>query len=74
MLSKLLIIALIMDFSTSKYGFNLTKKNGDIYLETTESEHKFTLIWMHGLGDSANGFLDFFYSRNSVVPNKVRIE
>jgi len=32
----------------------------DIYVEPFSGEHKNTLIWMHGLGDSAEGFIDIF--------------
>ena len=56
----------------TKYGFTYEKKpSGCIYLSPTQ-EHKYTIIWMHGLGDSSEGFLDFFYSKKSVVPNQVR--
>ncbi len=55
-------------------GFTFEKKpNNDIYL-TPEAEHKYTLIWMHGLGDSSEGFLDFFYTKKeNILPNKVII-
>jgi hypothetical protein len=45
----------------SEFEFNFKKSNiaRDIYL-TPSGEHKFTVIWLHGLGDSAEGFLDFF--------------
>jgi predicted esterase len=36
------------------------KASGDIIL-TPVGEHKYTVIWMHGLGDSPEGFLSFFY-------------
>jgi phospholipase/carboxylesterase len=56
----------------SEHLFGLIKemKGKDIYL-TPVDEHKYTIIWMHGLGDSASGFLDFFYCTKSIVPNKV---
>ncbi|CDW87032.1 phospholipase carboxylesterase family protein [Stylonychia lemnae] len=59
-----------MDGQSSKHGFIKSMKDQDIYLEPV-AEHKYTIIWMHGLGDSANGFLSFFYSANPVVPNNV---
>jgi len=37
----------------------MVRKYNDIYLTPTAS-HVNTLIWMHGLGDSAEGFLDVF--------------
>lgn len=49
-----------MEGSAAKFGFNLAKKGFDIIL-TPVAEHKFTIVWMHGLGDSSSGFLDFFY-------------
>ena len=55
----------------ARYGFFYEKKdNEDIYL-TPEGEHKYTLVWMHGLGDSSEGFLDFFYSDDTLLPHKV---
>ena len=57
-----------MDSASAKHGLIMSKRGNDIYL-TPVAEHKYTLIWMHGLGDSAAGFLDFFYSSNPVVPN-----
>eukprot|EP00347_Sterkiella_histriomuscorum_P018729 403344400 len=58
-----------METANAKYGYVKTMKQWDIYLQPV-AEHKYTMIWMHGLGDSANGFLDFFYSSNSIVPNQ----
>jgi predicted esterase len=57
----------------AKFGLTFVKKpNNDIYLTPAEGgEHKFTLIWMHGLGDSSEGFLDFFYAKNPVLSNNV---
>jgi hypothetical protein len=47
----------------AKFGFFKEKKpNRDIHLTPENGEHKYTVIWMHGLGDSSEGFLDFFYS------------
>jgi hypothetical protein len=50
----------------------LKKANEDIYL-TPEGEHKYTMVWMHGLGDSSEGGRDFFYSDDSVLPHKVSV-
>lgn len=38
----------------------------NIILEARE-KHVYTLIWLHGLGDSAYGFLDIFDSVDSPV-------
>lgn len=59
------------DQKPARFGFFKEKKpTNDIYLQP-EAEHKFTLIWMHGLGDSAEGFLDFFYSPKPALSNNV---
>ena len=39
--------------------FTVEWKGWDIHLIPTQ-EHKYSIIWMHGLGDSAKGFKDFF--------------
>ena len=54
--------------SQKKFVFKIEKKPTDITL-TPVAEHKFTLIWLHGLGDTAEGFLDFFYSDKPWLPN-----
>lgn len=44
-----------------------------IYLEP-EQEHKYTVVWLHGLGDSAAGFVDVFYNpQYQVVPNIAKV-
>lgn len=65
--------------------FAATTKGRDIYLMPKSGNHKYSLIWMHGLGthrlltfppigDSAMGFLDFFNTPNSPVPvDKTRV-
>ena len=42
-----------------KKAHTLSRKNLDLYLNPTGT-HQNTIIWMHGLGDSAEGFLDVF--------------
>ena len=37
----------------------IQKVKEDIYV-LAEEEHMYTLIWMHGLGDSAEGWVDLF--------------
>ena len=58
--------------TTAKFGFVMEKRavTGDLILRPEGGEHKFTLVWMHGLGDSARGFLSFFQSGDPVVPNQ----
>ena len=55
--------------SETKFGFNIERKPSDITLSPVD-EHRFTLIWLHGLGDVADSFVDFFYSPNPWLPNK----
>jgi phospholipase/carboxylesterase len=45
------------------------KPNGDIYLTPLDT-HKYTLLWLHGLGDTAEGFIDFFFTAKPWLPNK----
>ena len=67
----------------SKYGFRVDIIGQNIILTPVEEEHKYTLIWMHGLGtlsiflifigniyigDSAFGHVDMFYKEKSMVP------
>lgn len=40
----------------------VNRVNRDLIV-TPELEHKYTLIWMHGLGDSAEGWVDLFSSK-----------
>ena len=58
--------------SAAKYGYTLKREDRDIYL-IPEADHKFSFIWLHGLGDSADGFLDFFYTEDPIIPNKVNL-
>jgi phospholipase/carboxylesterase len=64
----LLSAIIVMDSEAFETGLTMTKRGEDIILTPT-GEHKYSLIWLHGLGDTAEGFLDFFYSKNTVVPN-----
>ena len=45
-------------FSSSVRKPKVTPENHIIMDPTTE--HKYSLIWLHGLGDSAHGFADVF--------------
>ncbi len=53
-------------------NYKIEKKDHDIYLTPKSGNFQYTLIWLHGLGDSAEGFLDFFTSSTSPIPNTVR--
>ena len=41
--------------------------------ENSGINHDFSLIFIHGLGDSANGLKDLFYPGNSIVPANCKI-
>ena len=44
-----------------------------MYLEPVKS-HKYTVIWLHGLGDNSSGFVDVFYSPpNQVAPPTAKV-
>lgn len=55
-----------MDFSKLR---KYTTKGQDIYVTPKEGKHTETLVWMHGLGDTAEGWFDVFYSGiNGILP------
>ncbi len=57
------------ELSADKYGFKFEKTPSGITLKPS-NEHKYSLIWLHGLGDTCEGFLDFFYSAKPWLPNQ----
>lgn len=44
-----------------------------IKLLPREAEHKFSLIWLHGLGDSAFGMVSMFDDQSSLVPPTCKV-
>jgi phospholipase/carboxylesterase len=45
---------------SNEHRFDVYKAEGDhLYLEP-KGEHTSTLLWLHGLGDTSQGFLDIF--------------
>ena len=38
-----------------------------------KGDHKYTMIWLHGLGDSGEGFLDLFLSEYNIVSSYTKI-
>lgn len=42
------------------YDIEHVKQDRSIILTPRHTHHKYSLIWLHGLGDSANGFADIF--------------
>ncbi len=43
----------------AKHKFQNIKKERKVILHPNDT-HKYSLIWLHGLGDSAYGFTDIF--------------
>jgi predicted esterase len=73
----LIIILLSFFFKTAMQSkaFKVTedKKTRYIYLDPHDGvNHEFTLIFLHGLGDSATGFYDVF-AEEGVVPPTCRV-
>ncbi|KAL4486806.1 hypothetical protein ABPG72_006638 [Tetrahymena utriculariae] len=52
--------------------YKVEKKGEDIYL-IPKGQHTHTLVWMHGLGDSAEGYLDFFGESSSPTPDNMKV-
>lgn len=59
-------------YSSENNFYDRSKKESDIYL-TPKKNHTHTLIFMHGLGDSPNGFYDFFTTTSSPAPSTMKI-
>ena len=55
--------------------YKVEERNTDNYVILNPvHEHKFSLIWLHGLGDSAYGFLDVFTDqRFKIVPETCKV-
>eukprot|EP00331_Platyophrya_macrostoma_P023834 CAMPEP_0176441730 /NCGR_PEP_ID=MMETSP0127-20121128/21384_1 /TAXON_ID=938130 /ORGANISM="Platyophrya macrostoma, Strain WH" /LENGTH=236 /DNA_ID=CAMNT_0017826589 /DNA_START=8 /DNA_END=718 /DNA_ORIENTATION=+ len=50
-----------------------TEKGNDIYITPKEGKHTETLVFMHGLGDSAKGWFDVFYAKDSPVLKTTKV-
>jgi len=48
-------------------------ENRGLIIDPSKGKHVCTLIWLHGLGDSAEGFRDFFTASNSPAPADARV-
>jgi len=46
---------------------------GEITFAPAEGSHDHTLIWLHGVGDTAAGYIAFFYSLDSPVPPRWKV-
>lgn len=63
-----------MDASTlkGKNYFEIKRQNKDIIL-TPKEGHDTALIFMHGLGDSAEGYLSLFLEDYRPIPNRMKV-
>jgi phospholipase/carboxylesterase len=43
-----------------KKGLEILRNKGDFSIELIPKDAYYSVIWLHGLGDSSEGFLDFF--------------
>lgn len=57
---------------TTQDYFSVEKSNNDIIL-TPKEGYSGTLVWLHGLGDSAFGYLDFFLGEQRPIPKKMKV-
>ena len=51
---------------------NIKRSNSDIIL-TPKEGYDSVLIFLHGLGDSADGYLDFFLDEYKPIPNRMKV-
>jgi len=71
---KALIKQIQKKFSTKiNVKYDIKHQNKDIILQPKAAKHKSTLIWLHGLGDSANGYLDLFLSEQSPTNKDMKV-
>ena len=56
-----------------KIAFDVKAQGHDIHLTPINCTPAHTLIWMHGLGDSAMGFLGYFNRRDAPIPATTKI-
>lgn len=52
--------------------YNLIRKGSDVYLNP-KGQHTHTLVFMHGLGDTADGYIDLFMDKSSPTPATMKI-
>jgi len=53
--------------------YHISQNKGEITIIPKAREPKYCIIWLHGLGDSANGFLDYFGATGSPMPNSFKV-
>ena len=59
----------------SNSPFRIEKRDHGNYIirhPANEDDHKYSLVWLHGLGDSAEGMIDFFLDPN-VLPLTTKV-
>jgi phospholipase/carboxylesterase len=61
-------------YSTKKMDsyFKVEQNNNDIILTPNEGYNN-TIVFLHGLGDSAEGYKEFFLSQYKPIPDKMRV-
>lgn len=62
-----------MNYSNEQATHIVEKKGDHLYLIPKNATQEQTLIYLHGLGDSPNGYLDMFNHPNSPIPKKTKI-
>ena len=50
-----------------------TQDGLDLIVDPLGEKHTCTLVWMHGLGDTADGWVDFFNTKKSPIPATMRV-
>ena len=66
-----------MFFGSQEQRFRVEENAENQYITLhplKEEDHKYSLVWLHGLGDSAYGFADVFIDPNyNVVPPSCKV-
>lgn len=57
-----------------KRGFEILRNKVDKSIELIPEGAYYSLIWLHGLGDSSEGFLDFFELPQSPVHHGAKVK
>jgi phospholipase/carboxylesterase len=61
-----------LSYKHDPFDFKVERKSQDIYLIPKKS-HTETIIWLHGLGDTAEGFLDVFDSEMNPLRETTKV-
>ena len=57
-----------------KKGFQILRNKGDFTIELIPEKQFFSLIWLHGLGDSSEGFFDYLQLPQSPLHKGAKIK